>query len=281
MSVYDEIKSPVGRPGLNGMPRHGSWNARFSRAVASSSAPVFVIVEDLDDHLEVGPCKWAKTPTPLLPAKDDPCLVIFDNRNTPWIASWEPAVPATSFNPDDSIFGRKIKFSEGVAPPGSPQVNDLWLFHPVTGISWLFRYEPDQDVNFPWQFTGGAAWRGTAGSLQTTSAAYVSAGPSFTCARAGVYHTIIGGRLYIINPSNNAASLDMAINGVASGLVIGQYQGLAGANITLFATHPSRMSGDFTVAAGAVLNMVMRSDDGASTATSDNRQMEVQPVRVA
>ena len=65
--------------------------------------------------------------------------------------------------------GSPLYITESVTPPANPQIGDLWLYHPVAGVSWIFRYEPDQDATYPWQFIGGPPY-----SQQET-------GPVFSC----------------------------------------------------------------------------------------------------
>jgi hypothetical protein len=88
-----------------------------------------------------------------------------------------------------SIEGRRLNFHEGSSPPGSPQVEDLWKFHPGTGISWLFQYEPDQDATYPWQFIGGAPLSGSTAGGDTTAGGGFRPDTSLelTLARAGIY----------------------------------------------------------------------------------------------
>lgn len=49
-----------------------------------------VIIPEFDPHLLWGPCRWQSRDAISLPAKGNPCLVMFDNRRDPWIVVWWP-----------------------------------------------------------------------------------------------------------------------------------------------------------------------------------------------
>lgn len=83
MSLYDDQErlAPMGR----------IWNARLSRSVTDMTDPVYVIVPDFDETLELGPCRWLQLPGTL--ARGDECLLVFDNDRAPWIVSWDLEEP--------------------------------------------------------------------------------------------------------------------------------------------------------------------------------------------
>jgi hypothetical protein len=98
---------------------------------------------------------------------------------------------------------------EAVTPPPSPAVGDLWLYHPAAGVTWLFRYEPDQDATYPWQFIGGAALHSAIGGGVAPTAFGVwqqldGGNPSLVLARAGIYD--IEGRCHFNNAAGDWAA---------------------------------------------------------------------------
>lgn len=61
-----------------------------AKTAADFTTLVPVILPEFDPHLEWGPCFWQSRDATSLPAKGDPCLVVFDNRRQPWIVAWWP-----------------------------------------------------------------------------------------------------------------------------------------------------------------------------------------------
>lgn len=177
MSVYEDL--PV-REALE-----GAWSGIVATSPDSRNE-VEVVIPAFDNQLRFQRCKWFARGNST-PQRGDECLVIFDEKRRPHIISWWSDDPAIG-----SIDGRTINWHEGSAPPASPQVNDLWLFHPTTGISWTFRYEPDQDGTYPWQFVGGPPHgaqlaNDESPTLNSTWHDLPTVGPDITIARAGFY----------------------------------------------------------------------------------------------
>jgi len=66
------------------------WFGVFAAAASDLSDMLPVIIPEFDTHLQWGPCMWQSRDDVSLPAKGDPCLVIFDNRRNPWVVAWWP-----------------------------------------------------------------------------------------------------------------------------------------------------------------------------------------------
>ena len=181
-----------------------------------------MLLDSFDNVHRFGPCIWPARGT-ALPQRGDLCKVMFDEEQRPFIVVWWPNDPTagTTPGPDSigtseikngavttpkiadlnvtdikialgTIEGRRVNWHEGSAPPASPQINDLWLYHMQTGNSQLMRYEPDQDATYPWQFQGGApaVVENMTSSIPTVFGVWEDlGGPVFTPARSGVYHT--------------------------------------------------------------------------------------------
>jgi hypothetical protein len=62
----------------------------IAEAATDVTDPVSVILPDFDEELRWGPCFWQSRDAVSLPARGDRCLVMFDNRRTPWIVAWWP-----------------------------------------------------------------------------------------------------------------------------------------------------------------------------------------------
>ena len=86
--------------------------------------------------------------------------------------------------------GSPLAMIESTTPPLTPAVGDIWLYHPQVGVTWLMRYEPDQDATYPWQFIGGSEARVFiyASVVATVFGAWQDlGGPAYTPGRSCVY----------------------------------------------------------------------------------------------
>jgi hypothetical protein len=272
MSIYDALPAQETMDGV--------WRAVVAKAPANASSPIEVTIKSFDTTFRWGPCAWLSRGLSL-PQRGDPCYVVFDEKQQPLVLVAVGGPIGSGGGAAGLLLGRDIQWNEGSTPPSSPVVNDLWLFHPVAGTSWTFRYEPDQDATYPWQLIGGpphTAYNDSAASTSSTTP--VAVGPSITCARAGIYNVGWGGRLYATNPAPGNVTLHPYINGVQPGPHIDHYQGQAGTFTTTLATNPMRKY-NFTVGAGNVIDLRMAAVFGGQTAYSDNRWLEVIPLRIA
>ena len=66
------------------------WYATIAKDATDLSDLLPVVIPEYDPALEWGPCRWQARDAVSLPNKGDRCLVIFDNRNQPWITAWWP-----------------------------------------------------------------------------------------------------------------------------------------------------------------------------------------------
>jgi hypothetical protein len=77
---------------------------RVANTVASEADDLFVTVGAFDGHrLQWGPCEWV--PAGVLPTRGEPCLVAFDEAETPWVFVLGTASSLSSGTgpPDDSV----------------------------------------------------------------------------------------------------------------------------------------------------------------------------------
>jgi len=76
------------------MPDHTEMPDRlfgfFAHAVTDFAKKAYVIIPEFDPKLEWGPCPWQARDATSLPAKGDPCLIVWYNRRTPWVVAWWP-----------------------------------------------------------------------------------------------------------------------------------------------------------------------------------------------
>ena len=68
----------------------GPMYGQFATAPGSITEKVYVIIPDLDVYTKFGPCWWQTRDAVSLPNVGDKCLVIFDNRQYPWVIAWWP-----------------------------------------------------------------------------------------------------------------------------------------------------------------------------------------------
>lgn len=247
----------------------GNFKAIVTKAPADPTDTLMITIPAVSDVQEFGPVVW--TPTLVLPAVGDDCLVAFDNVDTPWVLAFlKSAVPS---------------WHEASSPPSGPQTNDLWLFHPVVGVSWTFRYEPDQDATYPWQFIGGPPLRSEvlteqSPTIYSTWHDLATNGPDHTFARAGVYDLEYG---FFAYTGNNGWKLVHAgptgVGGTPTIFACGTCHNGAG-HISPMLTHQA------TVTAGQVMRLRYYVTDinAVGNLAGDHireRWFKIRPLRVA
>lgn len=82
MSVYETL--PKAQDGRHVHLGH------VARDATDMSARIWVVLPDFDSNQQWGPCRWQSRDDTTLPSEGDPCLVILDNRNEPWVVAWWP-----------------------------------------------------------------------------------------------------------------------------------------------------------------------------------------------
>jgi hypothetical protein len=68
------------------VPQAPIVHATVAEDVASVQADVLVTVASFDgSRVQWGPCEWAPRTASALPERGDPCVVLFDERETPFV----------------------------------------------------------------------------------------------------------------------------------------------------------------------------------------------------
>lgn len=68
------------------------WYGTIAEDIQDMGEQAFVVLPDFADDKQVGPCFWQARNSTDLPQRGDRCVLIFDNRQQPWILSWWPDV---------------------------------------------------------------------------------------------------------------------------------------------------------------------------------------------
>lgn len=195
-------------------------------------------------------------------------------------------VTGAQINPGGALVGPAAPGAaiwEQQTPPSSPQVNDQWMYHPSTGVSWIFRYNPAQDATYPWQFVGGGSWltNDTVTYANTAFAIWEHRNsPQYTLARAGVYRIDWGS-----NVTHNTSAWAKFHTG----------PGVSGGNPGVYAYAPAHygaggnasmvFSWNHTLAAGAVIRLMFYTHDAGGAAIANTNYfwtwIAFTPLRVA
>jgi hypothetical protein len=82
MSIYDDL------------PSHGkldgAWAGKFANNPASFDANAFVIIPRISTTNRIGPMRFTRCQGTSLPVRGDSCLVLYDERENPYIVAWWP-----------------------------------------------------------------------------------------------------------------------------------------------------------------------------------------------
>lgn len=81
MSTYDSRIPPGG---------HGAWYGRVAKGATDLFTPIEVIIPEFDSTLRFTNVRWQSRDDNSLPARDDECLVLFDDRGHCWVVAWWP-----------------------------------------------------------------------------------------------------------------------------------------------------------------------------------------------
>jgi hypothetical protein len=181
----------------------------------------------------------------------------------------------------DSVFGRKLRWNRGTAPPAAPFDGDLWVY-PFTGGYWTFIYD-STEATYKWKFIGGVPLvsqdtgdRSGAFSANVWGQPYTP-NPSITLPRAGDYLVTAG---CSIRPNTAAATVWIGVQiggtnpAVDGAWTAGGYMPVASArvpmNLTLLGTGFN---------ASAILNLVYE-NTVAQNLVRNNAYLTVTPARV-
>jgi hypothetical protein len=182
---------------------------------------------------------------------------------------WAPSPAAVSYAttlPASPIDGQEAILVDSVTNPS---------------YQWRFRYNAGSTSAYKWEFIGGAPADIEIGGGYTTSVQFasfdVSAGPTFTAPRAGIYTVSIYANGQSSGVPNNGAMIALCINGTysdqfiiyATGQAAGGYQPLA------------KSSSSPPVTAGQIFQLGCCSYPGAVSCTFERRTLQVEPRRVS
>lgn len=77
------VKDLVGKDKTEFPVISGMWYGRIADPVPPDLIHfMYVIIPDISPDIKFGPCRWNRSETPGL---DKECLVLFDNRQNPWV----------------------------------------------------------------------------------------------------------------------------------------------------------------------------------------------------
>jgi hypothetical protein len=89
---------------------------RIANSPGAFDDDLFVTIQSFDgDRVQWGPCSWS--PSSALPVRGDDCLVLFDEREQPWVMTLAPVESGVAILTAELTFSTSV-----VAPPGNNQL---------------------------------------------------------------------------------------------------------------------------------------------------------------
>lgn len=172
----------------------------------------------------------------------------------------------------------KLNLHVGATPPTLPSSGDMWIYNGATGIYWVFIYDSTEPT-YKWKFVGGGSLQsGPAGSLSTSSTAFVdlTSGPTLTLPRAGDYIISWG---FLSAANNGTAGTYNMYGGLnVGGTLVSQ---VAVVSVAAFGGGPivglQKVTG---VAASALVKLQCMIQSGGQPSTFQNGWLRADPVRV-
>lgn len=70
--------------------RRSVWYGKIAKNVTDLAQFAEITIPEFSGELRYQRCRWQARGDVALPLRGDECLVIFDNRNQPWIVAWWP-----------------------------------------------------------------------------------------------------------------------------------------------------------------------------------------------
>jgi hypothetical protein len=171
------------KPGL----AKGAVSAVIATAPAKATDDLTVVIPSFDGgRVEWGPCPWV--PANALPEDGDPCLVIFDENEAPWVAVLTAGTtPLVTTLPASPVNGQEVVLTDSLTAPT---------------YRWHLRYSPQATSAFKWDYIGGTTLTvDNSGPGQQINCTPASTGvaltmiPTLVLPRAGDYTVKWGGRL--------------------------------------------------------------------------------------
>jgi hypothetical protein len=292
VSLYEDIRE-------HHSTLDGFWSGRIANDVGGDDEPVYVVIPAFDNSFRFGPCKWS-TKVQLLPRRGDECLVVFDEKQRPYVIDWwtdvggggEGVVVFEQPNQPTSTVTGAMWIDTDATPPAwaaqIPLVTSLpaspidgqeiyYLADATNGIIWHLRYRASSSSAYKWEFVGGSSLLAetAADAGLTTTIAVI--GPSLTLPLAGNYDFGFGARSWQANTAGASSNVWIYLNGsqIAN---IDNWQGSPGTSITLWAGHTMRRTRGTATASGWVADLRGSVSTGSGIASA--RWLEICPVRV-
>ena len=67
------------------------WRGTIAKAPSGDYGTVEVLIEAFDNTHRFGPARWGPRDALGLPERGDPCIVVFDEQDRPYVIGWWPA----------------------------------------------------------------------------------------------------------------------------------------------------------------------------------------------
>jgi hypothetical protein len=93
-SMGSFLSEDVGKPYNEDDSSVPCWYGTIAEDVTDFDDEAWIILSDLDVNYRFGPCLWPRRDNYAKPSQGDRCIVMTDNRGTPWIVGWWPATAA-------------------------------------------------------------------------------------------------------------------------------------------------------------------------------------------
>jgi hypothetical protein len=276
----------------NGILAAGTRGIRFRNYTAGSVATVSAgLSEPAEPALQLtsaGVTSSAATVVNLatsLPAATDGVEVVLTDSLTAPTYMWRLRyiAAATKWLPQAGSWGY------GTVLPTVPALVDKVMFELVDNVitptySWQLRYNSGSANTDKWEYVGGSPGNAIVTTLETTASiaytALATAGPSFTCPRAGVYDIYSGAQMGNVTAGDFAImSYDIGGTGAVDGDGIWSLDRVnAGLN---GAAHHFRIKRQARFTAGTTALVAKYRAVTAGTASFADRSLTVVPVRLS
>lgn len=80
MSVYEQLPAHSSLAGI--------WRGSVATDASGMNDTIYVLITAFDDTHRFGPCRWMPRDAVQLPLRGDECLVVFDEKDIPYVIMW-------------------------------------------------------------------------------------------------------------------------------------------------------------------------------------------------